>query len=239
MPDDSRKRLRTIEQFADLGSGFQIAMRDLDIRGAGNLLGGEQSGFIAEIGYDVYHKILDEAIRELKHTKFKALFADQVHEKQEYVRDVQIDTDLEMLIPDDYIASIAERMTIYTRLDNIANEEQVTAFRTELADRFGKVPRQVEELFNGIRLRWFAKDLGMERIIFKSRKLRCYFIENSASVFYDSPLFQNIMQAVAQKQTTGLLKQTDKHLILIFEQVQSMQHAKTLLESFHQVVIQK
>ncbi|HNV98612.1 MAG TPA: transcription-repair coupling factor, partial [Chitinophagales bacterium] len=239
LPDDSRKRLRTIEQFADLGSGFQIAMRDLDIRGAGNLLGGEQSGFIAEIGYDVYHKILDEAIRELKHTKFKALFADQVHEKQEYVRDVQIDTDLEMLIPDDYIASIAERMTIYTRLDNIANEEQVTAFRTELADRFGKVPRQVEELFNGIRLRWFAKDLGMERIIFKSRKLRCYFIENSASVFYDSPLFQNIMQAVAQKQTTGLLKQTDKHLILIFEQVQSMQHAKTLLESFHQVVIQK
>ena len=237
LPDDSRKRLKTIEQFADLGSGFQIAMRDLDIRGAGNLLGGEQSGFIAEIGYDVYHKILDEAIRELKQTQFKEIFADQVHEKQEYVRDVQIDTDLEMLIPDEYISSISERMTIYTRLDNISNEEQVTAFKNELADRFGKLPKQVEELFNGIRLRWLAKDLGMERIIFKSRKLRCYFVENSASVFYDSPLFQNIMQAIAQKRSPGTIKQTDKHLILVFEQVQSMQHAKSLLEALTKAVV--
>ena len=237
LPDDSRKRLRTIEQFADLGSGFQIAMRDMDIRGAGNLLGGEQSGFIAEIGYDVYHKILDEAIRELKHTQFKELFAEQVHEKQEYVRDVQIDTDLEMLIPDDYISSIAERMTIYTRLDNIRDEQQITAFREELTDRFGKLPRQVEELFNGVRLRWFARDMGMERIIFKNRKLRCYFIENSGSVFYDSALFQHIMQVVAEKKTTGTLKQTDKHLILIFEHVQSMQHARSLLEGVHKLVL--
>lgn len=178
LPDDSRKRLRTIEQFADLGSGFQISMRDLDIRGAGNLLGAEQSGFISEIGFDMYHKILDEAIRELKQTQFKELFADQVAEKQEYVRDVQIDTDLEMLIPDAYITNINERMSIYTRLDNVANEEQITQFKTELTDRFGKVPRQVEELFNGIRLRWLAKDMGLERIIFKGRKLRCYFVEN-------------------------------------------------------------
>ncbi|HRH54373.1 MAG TPA: transcription-repair coupling factor, partial [Chitinophagales bacterium] len=189
LPDDSRKRLRTIEQFADLGSGFQISMRDLDIRGAGNLLGAEQSGFISEIGFDMYHKILDEAIRELKQTQFKALFADQIEEKQEYVRDVQIDTDLEMLIPDAYITNINERMSIYTRLDNVANEEQITQFKNELTDRFGKVPRQVEELFNGIRLRWLAKDMGLERIIFKSRKLRCYFVENPESVFYDSPLF--------------------------------------------------
>lgn len=236
LPDDSRKRLRTIEQFADLGSGFQISMRDLDIRGAGNLLGAEQSGFISEIGFDMYHKILDEAIRELKQTQFKELFADQVAEKQEYVRDVQIDTDLEMLIPDAYITNINERMSIYTRLDNVANEEQITQFKTELTDRFGKVPRQVEELFNGIRLRWLAKDMGLERIIFKGRKLRCYFVENPESVFYDSPLFNQIMQVIGQKQTTGTIKQTDKHLILIFEQVQSMSHARTLLQNLHQVL---
>ena len=236
LPDDSRKRLRTIEQFADLGSGFQISMRDLDIRGAGNLLGAEQSGFISEIGFDMYHKILDEAIRELKQTQFKELFADQVAEKQEYVRDVQIDTDLEMLIPDAYITNINERMSIYTRLDNVANEEQITQFKTELTDRFGKVPRQVEELFNGIRLRWLAKDMGLERIIFKGRKLRCYFVENPESVFYDSQLFKQIMQVIGQKQTTGTIKQTDKHLILIFEQVQSMSHARTLLQNLHQVL---
>jgi len=236
LPDDSRKRLRTIEQFADLGSGFQISMRDLDIRGAGNLLGAEQSGFISEIGFDMYHKILDEAIRELKQSQFKELFADQVAEKQEYVRDVQIDTDLEMLIPDAYITNINERMSIYTRLDNVANEEQITQFKTELTDRFGKVPRQVEELFNGIRLRWLAKDMGLERIIFKGRKLRCYFVENPESVFYDSPLFNQIMQVIGQKQTTGTIKQTDKHLILIFEQVQSMSHARTLLQNLHQVL---
>ncbi|MBK9505436.1 MAG: transcription-repair coupling factor [Chitinophagales bacterium] len=234
LPDDSRKRLRTIEQFADLGSGFQISMRDLDIRGAGNLLGAEQSGFISEIGFDMYHKILDEAIRELKQTQFKALFAEQIEEKQEYVRDVQIDTDLEMLIPDAYITNINERMSIYTRLDNVANEVQITQFKNELTDRFGKVPRQVEELFNGIRLRWLAKDMGLERIIFKSRKLRCYFVENPESVFYDSPLFHNIMQLIAQKKTTGIIKQTDKHLILIFEQVQSMSHARQLLQNMHQ-----
>lgn len=233
LPDDARKRLRTIEQFAELGSGFQISMRDMDIRGAGNLLGGEQSGFIAEIGYDAYHKILNEAIRELKHTQFKNVFAEQIEEKQAFVSDTQIDTDLEMLIPDDYITNIGERMSIYTRLDNVENEEQLLAFRNELTDRFGKIPRQVEELFNGIRLRWLAKDLGFERIIFKARKLRCFFVENLESVFYDSKFFEQLLQFIAAKKTTGTIKQTDKHLILIFENVQSMQHAKALLEQIH------
>lgn len=236
LPDDSRKRLRIIEQFADLGSGFQISMRDLDIRGAGNLLGAEQSGFIAEIGFDMYHKILDEAIRELKQTQYKALFAEQNAEKHEYVRDVQIDTDLEMLIPDEYITNINERMSIYTRLDNVVNEEQITNFKNELIDRFGKVPRQVEELFNGIRLRWLAKDLGLERIIFKNRKLRCYFVENPESAFYDSTTFNGLMQLIAQKRSTGIIKQTDKRLMLIFEQVQSMSHARTLLQNMHQIL---
>ncbi len=213
LPDDARKRLQTIEQFAELGSGFQISMRDLDIRGAGNLLGGEQSGFIAEIGYDTYHKILNEAIRELKHTEYKELFAEQIEEKLEYVQDVQIDSDLEMLIPDEYINNINERMSIYTRLDNVENEEQLKSFRNELSDRFGKIPRQVEELLNGIRLRWLAKDLGFERIIFKGNKLRCYFVENIKSVFYESRYFESLMQYIAAKKSPATLKQTYKPFI--------------------------
>ena len=239
LPDESRKRLRTIEQYAELGSGFQISMRDMDIRGAGNLLGGEQSGFISEIGYDAYHKILNEAIRELKHTEYKSLFAEQIEEKQEFVSDVQIDTDLEMLIPDEYINNINERLSIYTRLDNVENEEQLTLFRTELNDRFGKIPRQVEELFNGIRLRWLAKDLGFERILFKNRKLRCLFVENNQSVFYDSKFFTTLMQFIAERKTTGTIKQTDKHLMLVFENVQSMSHARSLLENIHKVLFYK
>ncbi|MBC8173296.1 MAG: transcription-repair coupling factor, partial [Chitinophagales bacterium] len=238
LPDDSRKRLRTIEQFSELGSGFQISMRDLDIRGAGNILGAEQSGFITDIGYDTYHKILDEAIRELKHTQFKEVFAEQIEEKHEYVKDVQIDTDLEMLIPDKYISNISERMSIYTRLDNIETEEGIQNFAKELEDRFGKIPGQVNELFNGIRLRWVAKDLGFERIIFKQKKLRCYFIENQDSVFYDSKFFQQLLQYIAEKKTTGIIKQTDKHLILIFEHVQSMKHAKELLGRMKNEIIQ-
>lgn len=229
LPDDSRKRLRTIEQFSELGSGFQISMRDMDIRGAGNILGAEQSGFITDIGYDTYHKILDEAIRELKHTQFKEVFAEQIEAKQDYVKDTQIDTDLEMLIPDKYISNIAERMSIYTRLDNITNEEGIIIFAKELEDRFGKIPKQVHELFNGIRLRWVAKSLGFERIIFKNKKLRCYFIENQNSVFYDSAFFRQLLQYIAAKKTTGYIRQTEKHLILNFEQVQNMQHAKELL----------
>jgi transcription-repair coupling factor (superfamily II helicase) len=230
LPDDSRKRLRTIEQFSELGSGFQISMQDMDIRGAGNILGAEQSGFITDIGYDTYHKILDEAIRELKHTQFKEVFAEQINEKLDYVKDAQIDTDLEMLIPDNYITNVAERMSIYTRLDNITNEDGIAAFAKELEDRFGKIPKQVHELFNGIRLRWVVKSLGFERIIFKQKKLRCYFIENQNSVYYDSAYFKQLIQYLAEKKTPGYIRQTDKHLMLVFEAVQNMQHARELLE---------
>lgn len=230
LPDDARKRLRTIEQFAELGSGFQISMRDMDIRGAGNLLGAEQSGFISDIGFDAYHKILDEAIRELKHTEYKALFAEQIEEKQDYVSDVTIETDMEMLIPDSYINSVSERMSIYTRLDNVTDEAGIVKFKTELHDRFGTIPRQVEELFNGIRLRWIAKELGFEKLIFKHRKLRCYFPENQQSYFYESAFFQKLLAYIATQKGMCSLKQSSTHLILIFEHVQSMSHAEQLLE---------
>lgn len=231
LPDDARKRLRTIEQFADLGSGFQISMRDMDIRGAGNLLGAEQSGFIADIGFETYHKILDEAIRELKHTEYKKLFAEQIEEKQEYVGDVTIETDREMLIPDSYISSVSERMHIYTRLDNIKDMQGIVQFTAELEDRFGPVPAQVNELFSGVQLRWVARELGFEKIIFKHRKLRCYFPENRQSYFYESLHFQKLLTYFALQKGAFALKQTDAHLILVMDQVQNLAHAKQVLEN--------
>ncbi|MCC7524109.1 MAG: transcription-repair coupling factor, partial [Chitinophagaceae bacterium] len=156
LPDDSRKRLQTLEQHSELGSGFQIAMRDLDIRGAGNLLGGEQSGFMAEIGFEMYQKILDEAIRELKRTSFREVFKEEIQQQEDFVQDCTIDTDLEILIPDAYVESINERLSLYTRLDNCATEEDLQSFHTEMADRFGPIPPQVEDLFTTVRCRRLA-----------------------------------------------------------------------------------
>jgi transcription-repair coupling factor (superfamily II helicase) len=227
---EARKRLKTIEEFSDLGSGFNISMRDMDIRGAGNLLGGEQSGFIAEIGFDMYHKILDESIRELKSTEYKDLYKDELEREETYVRDCQIDTDLEMLIPDHYIRNINERLSIYTELDNIENEEKLQEFKSQLIDRFGTLPQQVEELFNGIRLRWAAKKLGFERIIFKNRKLRCYFLENPESYYYETPVFGKIMNYVQAHAKKSSMKQTGKSLILTFENIHTMHEAFGLLK---------
>jgi transcription-repair coupling factor (superfamily II helicase) len=234
---EARKRLKTIEEFSDLGSGFNISMRDMDIRGAGNLLGGEQSGFIAEIGFDMYHKILDESIRELKSTEYKDLYKDELEREETYVRDCQIDTDLEMLIPDHYIRNINERLSIYTELDNVENEEKLQEFKSQLIDRFGNLPQQVEELFNGIRLRWVAKKLGFERIIFKNRKLRCYFLENPESYYYETSVFGKIMNYVQQHPKKCSVKQTGKSLILTFENINKMHEAFNLLHEVEEFAV--
>jgi transcription-repair coupling factor (superfamily II helicase) len=226
---DAKKRLKTLEEFAGLGSGFKISMRDLDIRGAGNLLGGEQSGFIAEIGFELYQKILDEAIAELKATDFKDLFADQLESAGGFVTDCAIDTDLEMLIPDRYVNSVQERLKVYTELDNIPDEVQLQAFSQQLRDRFGPLPKQVEELFNGVRLRWLAVSMGFERIIFKQSKLRCYFIENQNSAYYESRLFSSIIRYVQSHPGSCQLKESKKHLILTFHNVNTMQSAFSIL----------
>jgi len=193
LTSDARKRLKTLEDFSELGSGFHIAMRDLDIRGAGNLLGGEQSGFISDIGYQTYQKILEEAVLELKETDFKKLFAHEKEEDKNYVRDVEVDTDIEMLIPDDYITNIQERLNLYTELDSLKNEEAVDAYRKKLKDRFGKIPKQVDELFNGLRLRWLCSKMGFEKLSLKKKKLRCYFVRNPQSTFYQTKLFNRFM----------------------------------------------
>jgi transcription-repair coupling factor (superfamily II helicase) len=238
LTSDARKRLQTLEEFSDLGSGFNIAMRDLDIRGAGNLLGGEQSGFISNIGYETYQKILNEAILELKERDFKDLFKEDLNKKKEFVRDVLIETDIEMLIPDNYIQSIQERLNIYKNLDDIKDEAGIDQFKAEIEDRFGKIPVQVHELFNGLRLRWLCKELGFERLILKKNKLRCYFISNPQSAFYESDVFQNIMLFVSKKADRKLsFKKSNDYFILVKEGVNKVRHAELLLEEIKAAVL--
>ncbi len=228
---EARRRLRTLEEFSELGSGFNIAMRDLDIRGAGNLLGGEQSGFISDIGYETYQRVLDDAVRELKEKEFQELFREDLEKSLDFVRDVQVDTDVEMLIPDAYVINIQERLNLYTQLDDIKTEEDLAKFAEGLRDRFGPIPSQVEELFDGLRLRWECKKLGFERIVLKSDKLRAFFVEDPQSLFYETRRFNNIMQLITTEgKLRGLrLKQAPRHLIMIKEDVSSLREAKEVL----------
>jgi transcription-repair coupling factor (superfamily II helicase) len=232
LTQEARKRLRTIEEFSELGSGFQVSMRDLDIRGAGNLLGGEQSGFIADIGFETYQKILDEAIQELKETDFRDLFQEELSKKGSYVRDVVIETDVEMLIPDDYVSNSQERLSLYTELDSLETEEAVREYAKRLEDRFGKLPHPVVALFEALRLRWMCKNLGFERLILKGGKLRCYFLSDPQSAFFETDRFRKIVAFVASSgRVMGLsLKQTHKELIFIQDEIRSVQSAKATLE---------
>jgi transcription-repair coupling factor (superfamily II helicase) len=237
---DARKRLKTLEEHSELGSGFNIAMRDLDIRGAGNLLGGEQSGFIADIGYETYQKILEEAIQELKENEFKELFKEELDKNRQYVREVQIDTDVEMLIPDEYISSIQERLNLYTQLDGLETEEELQKFEEAMKDRFGALPEPVYELFDGLRLRWVCRRLGFERLILKNNKLRCYFVENPQSLFYESAQFQATLMFVQKEGAKrGLsFKKTNRHFMLIKDGVRSLQDALRVLRKVDEKVEQ-
>jgi transcription-repair coupling factor (superfamily II helicase) len=233
LPADSRKRLQTLEQHSDLGSGFQIAMRDLDIRGAGNLLGGEQSGFMAEIGFEMYQKILDEAIRELKRTEFKELFREEIARQDDFVQDCTIDTDLEILIPDEYVESITERLSLYQRLDNSETEEELAAMRQELEDRFGPIPKQVNDLFITVRCRKLAVDLGFEKMSLKDDVLRCFFINRPDSPYFESPVFQRVLQYLQTGTNKAKLKQVGKLFLLIVDPVKSMEDFHEFLRRLH------
>jgi transcription-repair coupling factor (superfamily II helicase) len=238
LPSDSRKRLQTLEQHAELGSGFQIAMRDLDIRGAGNMLGGEQSGFMLEIGFEMYQKILDEAIRELKRTSFREVFKEEISKQDDYVHDCTIDTDLEIHIPDVYVDQVTERLVLYTRLDNCKDEEELTAFQNELIDRFGPIPSCVEDLFVTVRCRKLAVALGFERMTLKNKTLRCYFVNNPESPYFHSETFQSILLHIQTKTNKSHLKQVAKNFMLITDEVSSMKLLYDFLTSLTETVNQ-
>jgi transcription-repair coupling factor (superfamily II helicase) len=234
MTADARKRIQALEQFTALGSGFNIAMKDLEIRGAGDLLGGEQSGFINEIGFDAYQKILAEAIDELKENEFKELY-DEVegyHEKV-FLKETQLDTDFELLFPDDYINNVTERLNLYTELNQVKDEIALTQYENQLVDRFGELPPQADDLLNSVRIKWIATAIGIEKVIMKKGKLIGYFIADQQSEFYQSAHFTAVLQFVQnhahlckmkEKQTRNGLR-----LILAFENITSIEKALNAL----------
>ncbi|MGC9352739.1 MAG: TRCF domain-containing protein, partial [Mariniphaga sp.] len=233
---EARRRLKAIEEFSDLGSGFNIAMQDLDIRGAGNLLGAEQSGFIADIGFETYHRILNEAVQELRQEEFKGVFKEGDQKQAEafmkinFAQDCQVDTDMELLFPQNYIPGSSERMLLYRELDNIENEKQLEQFRSGLEDRFGALPPETRELLEVVKLRRKAIELGMEKIILKEGRMICYFISDQQSPFYRSALFMQIVQYVQQSKTKGQMREKNHKLTLTFSNVPNVETAGYILE---------
>jgi len=223
LTDEARKRLRAIEEFAELGSGFNIAMRDLDIRGAGNILGAEQSGFITEIGFEMYHKILDEAILELKEQEFKDLY--QAEHPVDFIRDCVIETDLEILIPDHYITSIAERLNLYKEMDSIESDDELELFGARLTDRFGPLPEQTKELIQTIRLRRLAKHVGFEKLVLRNGRLAAFFPSDPASGFYQSAQFSSIIEFIKNNPACCRMKQERDRLSLVFREVERIETA--------------
>lgn len=227
---EARKRLQTLEEFSDLGDGFKVAMKDLDIRGAGNLLGAEQSGFITDLGFEMYHKILDEAVRELKENEFAALFETNLQDTVKVlVQDCTIETDLELLIPDEYVNNISERLGLYSKLDSIKNEGELQKFSDMLQDRFGPVPETVHELMETVRLRWEAEKLGIEKLVLKSNQMKCYLLPSSRDDFYASQVFQKIMRFTQTNSRQTKIKEHKNRLILIIEGISSIKNAQNKL----------
>lgn len=229
LTSDSRKRLAALEEFSDLGDGFKVAMRDLDIRGAGNLLGGEQSGFINDLGFETYHKILDDTIQELKETDFRELFAVELAEKAKIiVQDCVIETDLEILIPETYVNNTSERLQLYARLDNIKDEDQLKKFATELNDRFGEIPPAVQELINSVRLRWLGEELGFEKISLKNERFRGFFVTGN-DAYFNSEVFGKVLKfAQANPRKCKIKDQAGKAMIAV-ENIPSVDAAIELL----------
>lgn len=230
LPDESRKRLQAIEQFSDLGSGIQIAMRDLDIRGAGDLLGGEQSGFISELGFEMYQKILSEAVQELKEESFAELFEEERKADQRYVSEAAIETDFALMIPDHYVNDIPERISLYRELDDLDHESELAAFKERLEDRFGPLPQETEDLIDTIRLRWLAEFLGMEKIVLKGGKLIAAFIANEDSAFFQGATFARILNYLKNHAKDTKMYQRNGALRMSIEGIQSTLAALRLLE---------
>lgn len=235
MTVDARKRIQALEQFTELGSGFNIAMKDLEIRGAGDLLGGEQSGFINEIGFDAYQKILAEAIEELKENEFKELYEEvEGHQEKVFLKETQLDTDFELLFPDDYINNVTERLNLYTLLNQVKDEVGLKKYENQLVDRFGELPSEADDLLNSVRIKWIATSIGLEKVVLKKEKMIGYFIADQQSEFYQSPNFTAVLQFVQthvdlctmkEKQTRNGLR-----LLLVFDGILSVEKALNALK---------
>jgi transcription-repair coupling factor (superfamily II helicase) len=234
MTDDARKRIQALEVFSDLGSGINIAMKDLEIRGAGDLLGGEQSGFINDIGFDTYQKILSEAIEELKENEFKDLYNSEEDTPKEFVKDVQIDTDFEILFPDDYINAITERLNLYNELAALESEFALQEYETKLIDRFGELPTPAVDLLDSVRLKWFAKQLGLEKIVLKQKRLIGYFVSDQQSAYYQTAEFARFLKYVQQNPKNCVMKEKQTknglRLLVTFIKIDSVQKALEILK---------
>jgi transcription-repair coupling factor (superfamily II helicase) len=235
MTDEARKRIQALEQFSELGSGFNIAMKDLEIRGAGDLLGGEQSGFINEIGFETYQKIMNEAIEELKENEFKDLYPeDENAPPKPFVKDIQIDTDFELLFPDDYINNISERLNLYNELSLIKNEDELLAFEIKLVDRFGPLPKQALSLMSSLKIKWIATQFGIEKLVMKQGKMIAYFVSDHQSAYYQSSQFTKVLQFVQTNPKIARIKEKETpkglKLLLTFDNVKSVRRALELLQ---------
>ena len=235
MTDDARKRIQALEQFSELGSGFNIAMKDLEIRGAGDLLGGEQSGFINEIGFDTYQKIMNEAIDELKENEFKDLYENEESGvEKEYVKELQIDTDFELLFSDEYINNVTERLSLYNELGNVKNEEELVIFQNKLIDRFGPMPPRANALMNSIRIKWIATRVGIEKLVMKKGKMIGYFVADQNSDYYTSKRFHQMIQFVQKHNSICIMKEKQTpaglRLLLTFDNVKTTRRALELME---------
>ncbi|MCB0430510.1 MAG: transcription-repair coupling factor [Flavobacteriales bacterium] len=234
LSNDARRRLQAIEEFSDLSSGFNIALRDMDIRGAGNLLGAEQSGFISEMGFEAYHQVLDEAIRELKHEEFRELFKDE--EQELFVKDCQIESDLEILIPDSYVNKISERLALYRELNQVTDEAGLEVFESQMKDRFGPLPAPVLDLMDTMRLKWVGAAVGLEKIFLKNERLFGHFPPPDMEVFYQSDQFSRLLAYIQQQGQNMALKQSEDRLRLVIRDVHSVDQALSLLREIETIV---
>jgi transcription-repair coupling factor (superfamily II helicase) len=229
---DARKKLSALEEFSELGDGFKIAMRDLDIRGAGNLLGGEQSGFINDVGYEMYHQILDEAMKELKESEFRELFETELKlaDDQFVTSDCSIETDMEILIPDYYVSNISERLQLYSKADDLENPEELEKFKAMLVDRFGKLPTQVQDLLKTVELRWVAERIGFEKLTLKNETLKGWFVDKEKMPqYYQSEVFGKVLNFVPKNKSCQM-KELNNKLMLIVKEIKNVNVAIKLLE---------
>ncbi|MCU4165108.1 transcription-repair coupling factor [Marinilabiliaceae bacterium A049] len=236
LTQEARRRLKIIEEFSDLGSGFNIAMQDLDIRGAGDLLGGEQSGFISDIGYETYQRILNEALLELKETEYQDLYKEEQEkdlENAEFVKDCIVETDSELRLPESYIENIAERMQLYRDLDNIEEEEELKAFENNLIDRFGPIPESGQGLFEIVRIRRIAKKLGIEKIMLKNNLLYLYFVSNQESIFFQSQVFSKILLWLQNNPRKATMKEGKSKLYLMMKDINSIEEAREIINQMY------